>query len=77
MFKIYIWKKCNADENVNAAKRNAGGTRETSNMTEIGKVNPYLGMELGLNKGNVEGFHFAGIKKIAVDEDGTTIRKTY
>ena len=44
-------------------------------MTEIENFNPYLGMELGLNKGDEEGLHFARVKKRAVDEDGKPIGK--
>ena len=70
-------KKRDNDENVDAAKRNVDGTRETPDVAEIGNVNIYLGMELGLNKGDEEGLHFAIFKKRAVDEDGKPIRKTW
>ena len=44
-------------------------------MTEIGNVDPYLGKELGINKGDEEGLNFARVKKRAVYEDGKPIVK--
>ena len=69
-------KKGDDDKNIDVAKCNFDGTRETSDVTKIGNVNPYLGMELGLNKGYEEGLHFSRVKNRAVDEDGKPIRKT-
>ena len=48
-------KKRDDDKNVDVVKRNVNGTRETSDMTKIGNVDPYLGMELCLSKGDEEG----------------------
>ena len=44
-------------------------------MTEIGNENPFLGVELGLNKGYEEELHFVRVKKRAVDEYGKPIGK--
>ena len=49
------------DEHVDADKHNVDGTRETLDVTEIGNFDPYLGTELGLNKGDEEGLHFARV----------------
>ena len=69
-------KKRDDDEKVDVAKRNVDGTCATSDVTKIGNVNPYLGMELGLNKGYEEGLHFARVKNRSVDEDSKPIRTT-
>ena len=42
---------------------------DTTNATEFGNTNPYLGVELGLNRGEEEGLNFARVKRRAVDED--------
>ena len=68
-------KKRDDDENIDAEKRKVDGTRETSDVTEIGNVNPYLVMELSPNKGYEEELHFARVKKRSVDEDGKPIVK--
>ena len=68
-------KALDDNESVDAVKRNVERTRETSDVTEIGNIDPYLGMELGLNKGDEEGLHSATVKKRAVDEDGKPIVK--
>ena len=44
-------------------------------MTKIVNVDTYLGMELGLNKGDGEGLHFAKVKKRSVDKDRKPIGK--
>ena len=44
-------------------------------VTKIGNVDPYLGMELGQNKGDEEGLNFAIFIKRAVYEDGKKIIK--
>ena len=46
---------------------------DTTNETEFGNTYPYLGMELGLNRGEEEGLQFARVKRRAVDEDGKPI----
>ena len=62
-------------ENVDAVKRKVDVTRETSDVPVIVNVDLYLGMELGLNKGDEEGLHFVSVKKRAVYEDGEPIGK--
>ena len=39
-------------KDIYVAKRNVKRTHATSGVTKIGKVNPYIGIELGLNKGD-------------------------
>ena len=56
-------EKRDNDENVNAAKRNVDRTHKTSDVTEIENISPYLGMELGLKKGDESVLHFARVKK--------------
>ena len=46
---------------------------DATNTTEFGNTYPYLGMELGLNRGEEEGLQFARVNRIVVDEDGKTI----
>ena len=46
---------------------------DATNTTEFGNTDPYLGMELGLNRGEEEGLQFARVKRIALDEDGKPI----
>ena len=58
---------------IDVAKHNVDGTHTTSDVTKIGNVNPYLGMELCLNKVYEGGLHFARVKKRAVDDYGKPI----
>ena len=46
---------------------------DTTNATEFGNADPYLRMELGLNRGKEEGLQFARVKIREVDEDGKPI----
>ena len=73
--KRYRRQKRDDDENVDAAKHNVDGIRKTSDVTEIGNVDLYLGMELCPNKRDEEGLHFARVKKRALDEDWKPIGK--
>ena len=47
---------------------------DTTNATEFGNTDTYLGMELVLNRGEEEGLQFARVNRISVDEDGKPIR---
>ena len=40
---------------------------DSTNTTEFGNTDPYLGMELGLNRGEEEGLQFSILKRRAVD----------
>ena len=46
---------------------------DTTNTTEFGNIDPYLGMKLGLNRGEEEGLEFASVKRRSVYEDGKPI----
>ena len=45
----------------------------TKNKTDFGNIDPYLGIELGLIRGEEEGLEFARVKRRAVNEDGKPI----
>ena len=46
---------------------------DAKNAAEFGNTDTYLGMELGLNRGEEEGIQFERVKKRAVYEDGKPI----
>ena len=49
---------------------------DTTNTTEFGNTDPYLGTELGLNIYEEEGLQFERVKRRAVEEDGKPIGLT-
>ena len=46
---------------------------EDMGAAEYGIVDPYLNMELAINRGDEEGFHHARVKRRAVDDDGKPV----
>ena len=56
-------------EDVDATLNGVGAT----NATEFGNTDPYLDMELGLNRGEEEGIQYARVNGGAVYEDGKPI----